>query len=74
MSAEWFAVLLVAVALASFLFGRWRGIKNFEELYMPALDDSRARTQWLVDNWPEFMEDDGITFPDGLFWPVTKDG
>lgn len=28
--------------------------------------------QYLVDHWPEPLEEGGITFPDGLFWPTTK--
>jgi hypothetical protein len=51
-----------------FLAGRWEGIKSFEKIYMPALDDARHRIQWLVDNWPEELEDSGITFPDGETW------
>ena len=28
-----------------------------------------ARVQWLINNWPVSLEDNGITFPDGAFWP-----
>jgi len=28
---EWYWILLIAVAGASFLFGRWRGIRDFEK-------------------------------------------
>lgn len=30
MSWEWYVILLVATSGASFIFGRWRGIKEFE--------------------------------------------
>ena len=35
-------------------------------------EELHSRIQWLINNWPVPLEDDGITFPDGEFW--RKDG
>ena len=46
---EWYWVLLIAAGLGSFLFGRWRGIKDFESkmvkagLLKPCKDQEEAR-------------------------------
>ena len=31
-------------------------------------DSLHAKVQFLVDSWPNPLEDGGITFPDGEFW------
>lgn len=33
-----------------------------------AIEDLRGRVQFLVDNWPEKLEQGMITFPDGEVW------
>lgn len=39
------------------------------------VEDLRMRVQWLVDNWPEPLEDKGITFPDGvIIYRTREDG
>ena len=30
-----------------------------------------VKVQYLIDSWPTPLEDGGITFPDGDFWPRT---
>lgn len=30
------------------------------------------RLQYLIDHWPVPLEDGGVTFPDGEFWPQTS--
>lgn len=42
--------------------GRLPTVKRVAGEFIPKL-------QYLVDSWPEKLEDDGITFPDGSFWP-----
>lgn len=37
------------------------------------LQESEARVQFLVDNWPGKLEDGGITFPDGEFYPKSEE-
>jgi len=39
MNNEWYWVFLIALAGASFLFGRWRGIRDFEK----ALGDAKKK-------------------------------
>ncbi len=39
--AEWFWVLLIAVCGVSFLFGRWRGIRDFEK----AMEEANKRNK-----------------------------
>jgi hypothetical protein len=36
-------------------------------------DELYDRVQFLVNNWPAELEDGGITFPDGVFWPQKTD-
>jgi len=50
-------------------------IKQIEEEnanLMKGIKELRERVQYLVDNWPEPLEDGGITFPDGELWEKTK--
>ena len=42
-----------------------------EKILRERITDLEARVQYLVDHWPEELEDGCITFPDGEGWSVT---
>lgn len=46
-------------------------LKSRNEMLVSDNITYRAKLQFLVDNWPQPLEDGGITFPDGDFWPQT---
>lgn len=37
--------------------------------YKDIVEEYAGKIQYLVDAWPTKLEDNGITFPDGDFWP-----